>query len=196
MCFTFCMVTSQVVIKVGESSNISCNILLIGYKRFKMSSFTELKSNDFKLAIFLQIPSRMGTSFFMVWLCGCFICWSQKPIKIGNYGDEISMQQFNVQPILFHLIFCSTFCLNSYINFAAWTDAITMVTFFKNNKFHYNLFQYYCSEQMSQTHHLLKAQIYVTDIKCINTTHHTKDYTPNNWPLHHHYTFLSPFQTV
>ena len=84
MHFTFCMVTSQVVIKVGESSNKSCNILLIGCKRFKMSSFTELKSNDFKLAIFLQIPSRMGTSFFMVWLCSCFFCWSQKPIKIDK----------------------------------------------------------------------------------------------------------------
>ena len=108
MHFTFCMVTSQVVIKVGESSDVSCNILLIGCKRFKMSSFMELKSNDFVLAIFLWIPSRTGASFFMVWLCSCFFAGHKNQLRLTNYEDEVPMQRSDVQPILFQLIFCST----------------------------------------------------------------------------------------
>ena len=198
MHFPFCMVTLQVVIRVGESSDVSCIILLIGCKRFRMSSFTELKSNDFVLVIFLQIPSGMEQVFSLFDYVVVLFAGHKNQLRFANYEDEISMQQFDVQPIFFHLIFCSTFCLNPYINFAAWIDAIAVVTSLKNNKFQYNLFQYYCLKQISQTH-LLKAQIYVADIKCINTahqTHHAKDYTPNDWPLLHHCTFLSPFQTV
>ena len=120
MCFTFCMVTSQVVIKVGESSDACCKILFIGCKRFKMSSFTELKSNDFVLAIFLRIHLQEWEQVFS-WFDYAAVLFAgyKNQLRLASYKDEIPMQRFDVQCILFHLIFCSTFCQNPCLNFAA-----------------------------------------------------------------------------
>ena len=73
----------------------------------------ELKNNDFMLAIFLQIQVFSWFDYAAVLFAG-----HKNQLRLANYEDEIPIQRFNVQPILFHLIFCSAFCLNPYINFA------------------------------------------------------------------------------
>ena len=77
------MVILTVVRNCGDKSFISCNIMLIGQNTASRSSVMALKIKDFVVATFFLIPCYVGTSFLIVAL-GDFICWSQKPIKIGK----------------------------------------------------------------------------------------------------------------
>ena len=57
--------------------------MLIGQNTASRLSVTALKIKDFVVTTLFLIPCYVGTSFLIVAL-GDFICWSQKPIKIGK----------------------------------------------------------------------------------------------------------------